>query len=102
MVEGKALVHDRAPAQDRPHLRRVRRGLRRDLRQARAEARPARSELPTPRELVAHLDDYVIGQDRVKKILAVAVLNHYKRLMAERGRRPRRSRTSRSTRATSC
>ncbi len=38
-------------------------------------------KLPTPRELVAHLDDYIIGQDRVKKTLAVAVVNHYKRVM---------------------
>jgi ATP-dependent Clp protease ATP-binding subunit ClpX len=35
---------------------------------------------PTPRELVAHLDDYLIGQDRVKRTLAVAVVNHYKRI----------------------
>src|SRR5213076_485191 len=34
-----------------------------------------------PRELVAHLDDYIIGQDRVKKTLAVAVVNHYKRVL---------------------
>jgi len=39
-------------------------------------------QLPTPRELVAHLDDYIIGQDRVKRTLAVAVVNHYKRLLA--------------------
>jgi ATP-dependent Clp protease ATP-binding subunit ClpX len=38
-------------------------------------------KLPTPRELVAHLDDYIIGQDRVKKTLSVAVINHYKRVM---------------------
>ncbi|MHC5542953.1 ATP-dependent Clp protease ATP-binding subunit ClpX, partial [Singulisphaera rosea] len=38
--------------------------------------------LPTPRQLVEHLDSYIIGQDRVKKTLAVAVVNHYKRLMA--------------------
>jgi ATP-dependent Clp protease ATP-binding subunit ClpX len=36
--------------------------------------------LPTPRELVTHLNDYIIGQERVKKTLAVAVVNHYKRL----------------------
>ena len=38
-------------------------------------------KLPTPRELVAHLDDYIIGQDQVKRTLAVAVVNHYKRVM---------------------
>ena len=37
-------------------------------------------KLPTPHELREHLDDYVIGQDKAKKVLAVAVYNHYKRL----------------------
>ncbi len=37
-------------------------------------------ELPTPSKLSTSLDDYVIGQDRAKKVLAVAVYNHYKRL----------------------
>ena len=36
--------------------------------------------LPTPKEMAAKLDEYVIGQDRAKKILAVAVYNHYKRI----------------------
>jgi ATP-dependent Clp protease ATP-binding subunit ClpX len=36
--------------------------------------------LPKPREIKAVLDEYVIGQDRAKKILAVAVHNHYKRI----------------------
>lgn len=39
-------------------------------------------DLPTPRQLVAHLNSYIIGQERVKKTLAVAVVNHYKRLLA--------------------
>ena len=38
-------------------------------------------QLPSPRELVDHLDQYIIGQDRVKRTLAVAVVNHYKRVM---------------------
>ncbi|WOT04091.1 ATP-dependent protease ATP-binding subunit ClpX [Shewanella youngdeokensis] len=37
-------------------------------------------KLPTPHELRAHLDDYVIGQEIAKKVLSVAVYNHYKRL----------------------
>ncbi len=37
-------------------------------------------KLPTPQEIVAFLDQYVIGQNRAKKILSVAVYNHYKRL----------------------
>ena len=37
-------------------------------------------ELPKPREIYAFLDDYVIGQEQAKKILSVAVYNHYKRI----------------------
>src|SRR5690606_27805254 len=40
----------------------------------------AREKLPKPSEIKAVLDEYVIGQERAKKTLAVAVYNHYKRL----------------------
>ncbi len=39
------------------------------------------TKVPTPRDIVNHLDSYVVGQDQTKKVLAVAVHNHYKRLM---------------------
>lgn len=43
------------------------------------EERPL-EELPSPSEIFAKLDEYVIGQDKAKKVLSVAVYNHYKRL----------------------
>src|SRR5438445_8944324 len=42
--------------------------------------KPSKSDLPTPREICGILDEYVIGQELAKKILSVAVYNHYKRL----------------------
>ena len=37
-------------------------------------------ELPKPQEIKARLDDFIVGQDEVKKVLAVSVYNHYKRI----------------------
>jgi ATP-dependent Clp protease ATP-binding subunit ClpX len=47
-----------------------------------SSARPLFSTIPTPRQVKEFMDQYVIGQDQAKKSLAVAVHNHYKRLLA--------------------
>jgi len=47
-----------------------------------ANAAPPLPPTPTPREIKAFLDQYVIGQEETKKVLAVAVHNHYRRLEA--------------------
>lgn len=39
-------------------------------------------EIPSPREILSYLDEYVIGQERAKRVLSVAVYNHYKRINA--------------------
>lgn len=50
---------------------------------SKAKAEAAKAPLPTPKELKAHLDEFVIGQDDAKMALSVAVYNHYKRLRAD-------------------
>lgn len=43
----------------------------------------AKVSLPSPKELVARMDDFIIGQDNAKRTMAIAVVNHYKRLLSE-------------------
>ena len=50
-----------------------------------AEAPEASEKLPVPREINEILDDYVIGQSHAKRVLSVAVYNHYKRLRTSEG-----------------
>ena len=46
------------------------------------KVRPQAAKLPNPRQIKAALDQYVISQDRPKKVLSVAIYNHYKRINA--------------------
>ncbi|WP_437187276.1 ATP-dependent Clp protease ATP-binding subunit ClpX [Planctomicrobium sp. SH668] len=50
-------------------------------RRRRGESKKLFQKVPTPREIVAHLNNFIIGQNHAKKTMAVAVHNHYKRLM---------------------
>ncbi|MBN2800807.1 MAG: ATP-dependent Clp protease ATP-binding subunit ClpX [Deltaproteobacteria bacterium] len=52
---------------------------------AKADYVASQGKVPRPKEIYDHLERYVIGQERAKRILAVAVHNHYKRIYARAG-----------------
>lgn len=54
--------------------------------EASAKSEAGSDELPTPQQIKANLDDYVIGQERAKRVLSVAVYNHYKRLEVQKSK----------------
>jgi len=63
-------------------------GIGSDAAQAKPVPKRELGSIPSPRAIVDHLDQYVIGQEQAKKVLAVAVYNHYKRVF---GRHQERS-----------
>lgn len=58
--------------------------IREEVQETASDA--SQDHLPVPQEIKAILDEYVIGQDRAKRVLAVAVYNHYKRLRHTEGK----------------
>ena len=54
--------------------------IREEAKSSELDKSGGRNDLPVPQEICAHLDEYVIAQEQAKKILSVAVYNHYKRL----------------------
>jgi ATP-dependent Clp protease ATP-binding subunit ClpX len=56
--------------------------IQEEKKKFRAEAFLHGGQIPTPPEIKKQLDEYVIGQERAKKVLSVAVYNHYKRLVS--------------------
>lgn len=59
--------------------------IREEIQESTTES--SSGKLPTPQEISETLDQYVIGQTRAKRVLAVAVYNHYKRLRADENRK---------------
>lgn len=68
LLETNAATSQQASRSETPQKRRTR------------SANLSLNQIPKPREIKKHLDEHVIGQDEAKKILSVAVYNHYKRL----------------------
>jgi ATP-dependent Clp protease ATP-binding subunit ClpX len=65
-------------------------------------AERTRDKLPKPQEIKKVLDEYVIGQERAKRVLSVAVYNHYKRLQTRGAEGVRSATKSSSPRAIFC
>ena len=69
------------PVDDIPKKQKVKK--KKEKNQKEEEPELTLSTIPAPHEMKAQLDDYVIGQDYAKKVISVAVYNHYKRVLTD-------------------
>lgn len=92
-ADGKAILCERC-AQDithftleqSPEYRQLMEALEGQVRRKPKAEASAPLEVPTPPEIKAFLDQYIVGHDRVKRLLSVAVHNHYRRLEQPKGK----------------
>lgn len=84
--QGGALICDRCIEQAHEFIQAE--GL---VSQSKPDSALKNVKLLTPKEIKAHLDEYVIGQDEAKKVIAVAVHNHYKRLLFQENKPSQKS-----------
>ena len=69
------------PVDDIPRKQKVKK--KKEQEKKKEEPELSLSTIPAPHEMKAKLDDYVIGQDHAKKVISVAVYNHYKRVLTD-------------------
>lgn len=87
LIEGPGCVgNDREPEQDWVYIchrcvEKIHNGILK--KKIKKVSTPLPKKIPSPKELCSLLDQYIIGQDRAKQVLSVAVVNHYKRLIHE-------------------
>lgn len=69
------------PVDDIPKRQKVKRKKEKEKKEEQEQPEMTLSSIPAPHEMKAKLDEYVIGQDYAKKVISVAVYNHYKRVL---------------------
>ena len=71
------------PIDDIPKRQKVKRKKEKEIKDKAEQPEMTLSNIPAPHEMKAKLDEYVIGQDYAKKVISVAVYNHYKRVLTD-------------------
>lgn len=71
------------PVDDIPKKQKIKKKKEKPEKDKKAEPELTLSTIPAPHEMKAKLDEYVIGQEMAKKVISVAVYNHYKRVLTD-------------------